>query len=141
MFLYQLWHLKERFPTSIHLTTIIHIYTNVHYLSFIIKTKLNNVTWHRHCFHSGRMVRKDGIPNGVCPENVEDVEGPSSQHRSRKSSRLKHSRQSTTETGKTAKEPSIWKVVFRAYGGYYALGGVYMMCFNLITLISPQILK
>ncbi|KAK2171195.1 hypothetical protein NP493_1094g03011 [Ridgeia piscesae] len=46
-----------------------------------------------------------------------------------------------TKTNTPIKPPSIWRAIIRAFGGYYALGGVFLLCHDLCMLISPQILN
>ncbi|KAK2171192.1 hypothetical protein NP493_1094g02037 [Ridgeia piscesae] len=45
------------------------------------------------------------------------------------------------KTNTPSKPPSIRGAIIRAFGGYYALGGVFLVCHDLCMLISPQILN
>ena len=45
------------------------------------------------------------------------------------------------KTNTPTKPPSIWRPLIRAFGGYYSLGGVFLLGYNLCMLISSQILK
>ena len=37
--------------------------------------------------------------------------------------------------------PSVWRVVCRTFGPFYAVGGVYKLIYDLISFVSPLILR
>ena len=81
------------------------------------------------------MLKKDTLPNGMRSMHVDNDE------MTEDSPLLKPARPTETPTGKKTRQPSIWRAIIRTFGGYFAIGGVFKLCYDLITLISPQILK
>ena len=37
--------------------------------------------------------------------------------------------------------PSVWKAIMATFGGYYVLGGIFKLVYDIISFINPQILK
>ncbi|KAI0216331.1 Multidrug resistance-associated protein 1, partial [Lamellibrachia satsuma] len=88
-----------------------------------------------------KMVNKDTILNEVHLGNVDDEEGPEKYFHSLDSFPPMQPTSSFPANCKPPRPPSIWKAIVRAFGGYFALGGVFKLCFDLITLITPLILN
>jgi hypothetical protein len=37
--------------------------------------------------------------------------------------------------------PSVWRTVCKTFGWYYAIGGVYKLVYDLISFVSPLLLR
>ncbi|KAK2169807.1 hypothetical protein NP493_1174g00004 [Ridgeia piscesae] len=78
------------------------------------------------------MTNKHTVLNGAYLNNVDDNE------------RRQHDQQAratTTSPRDKTRQPSMWRALIRTFGGYFAIGGVFKLCYDLTTLISPQILS
>ena len=87
------------------------------------------------------VVNKGTVLNEVHLGNVEDEERPEKYFHSLDSFPPKQPTSSFPALSKPPRPPSISRAIVRAFGGYFALGGVFKLCYDLITLILPQILK
>ncbi|KAI0215965.1 Multidrug resistance-associated protein 1 [Lamellibrachia satsuma] len=81
------------------------------------------------------------VLNEVHLGNVEDKERPEKNFHSLDSFHPKQHTSSFPAPSKSPRPPSVWRAIVRAFGGYFALGGVFKLCYDLITLILPQILN
>ncbi|KAK2189921.1 hypothetical protein NP493_93g00019 [Ridgeia piscesae] len=82
-----------------------------------------------------KMVKRNTVLNGMRSMHVDNDE------MTEDSPLMKPARPTKTPTGKKTRQPSIWRAIIRTFGGYFAIGGVFKLCYDLITLISPQILN
>ncbi|KAI0214170.1 Multidrug resistance-associated protein 1, partial [Lamellibrachia satsuma] len=88
-----------------------------------------------------KMVTKGTVLNEVHLGNVEDEERPEKNFHSLDSFPPKQPTSSFPAPSKPPRPPSISRAIVRAFGGYFALGGVFKLCYDLIALILPQILN
>ena len=81
------------------------------------------------------MVKRDTVPGGMHSTHVEDVE------KTLDSVLPKQASSSTILPGKKTRQPTIWRAITSTFGGYFAVGGALKLCYDVLTMLLPQILR
>ena len=81
------------------------------------------------------MVKRDTVADGMHSTHVEDGE------KTADSALPKHTGSPTTQPGKKTRQPTIWRVIISTFGGYFAVGCGLKLCYDMLTMMLPQILR
>ena len=47
----------------------------------------------------------------------------------------------TKDEGKKPKTPSLYVALFKTFGAYYFSGGLFLLCYDIVSFVNPQILQ